>query len=115
MFVHLACHRWSTNLSDMDPIEENELGGCQRWKLFFVVPGWYMPYFHLLPFVNNEQYGEGEMSQAIVFVYVFAFIFALTLSLLESCCSYLKVAFFWLIVRVIFTIFNINIPFFVSW
>ena len=39
-----------------------------------------MPYFRLLPFVNNEQYGEGEISQAVVFVYFFAFIFALTLS-----------------------------------
>ena len=44
-----------------------------------------MPYFQFLPFVNNEQYGEGEMSQAVVFVYVFAFNFALTLSPLEVC------------------------------
>ena len=44
-----------------------------------------MPYFHLLPVVNNEQYGEGEMSQAVVFVYFFAFNFALTLSPLEVC------------------------------
>ena len=42
-----------------------------------------MPYLHLLPFVNNEQYGEGEMSQAVVFVYVLAFNFALTISPLE--------------------------------
>ena len=26
-----------------------------------------MPYFHPLPFVKNEKYGEGEMSQAVVF------------------------------------------------
>ena len=63
----------------MEFTEENDLGGCQIWKLFFVVPGWFIPYFHLLPFVNNEQYGEGEMSQVVVFVYVFAFNFALTL------------------------------------
>ena len=53
---------------DMDLIKENELGGSQRWKLLFVVTGWFMTYFHLLPFVKNEQYGEGEMSQAVVFV-----------------------------------------------
>ena len=70
---------------DVDLIEENELSGCQRWKLLFVVPGWFIPYFHLLPFVNNEQYGEGETSQAIVFVYFFAFNFALNLSPLEVC------------------------------
>ena len=83
LFVHLACHMWSTNLMDVDLIEENELSGCQRWKFFFVIPGWFMPYLHLLPFVNNEQYGEGETSRFLVFVYVFAFNFALTLSPLE--------------------------------
>ena len=76
VFVQLACHRWSTNLFDMDLIKENQLGWCQRWKLFFVVPGWFMPYFYLLPFVNNKQYGESEMSQYVVFVYIFAFNFA---------------------------------------
>ena len=85
VFVHLACHRWSTNLLDVDLIEENELGGCQRWKLFFVVPGCFMPYFHLLYFVNNEQYVEGEISQVFVFMYVFTFNFALTISPLELC------------------------------
>ena len=70
---------------DVDLIEEKYLGGCQRWNLFFVVPGWFMTYFHLPPFVNNEQYGEGEMNQAVVFVYVFAFNFSLTLSPLEVC------------------------------
>ena len=44
-----------------------------------------MPYFHLLPFVNNKEYGEGEMIQAIVFVYIFAFNFTLALSPLEVC------------------------------
>ena len=44
-----------------------------------------MPYFHLLPFVNNKQYGEGEMSQAVVFAYFFSFNFALTLSPREVC------------------------------
>ena len=83
VFVHFACHRWSINLLDVDLIEENKLGGCQRRKLFFVVPGWFMPYFHLLPFVNNEQYGEGEMSRVDVSVYVFAFNLALTISPME--------------------------------
>ena len=40
-----------------------------------------MPYFHLLPFVNNEQYGEVEMSQALVFVYLFPFLCTYSLSL----------------------------------
>ena len=68
MFILLACHRWSTNLLDVDLFKENELGGYQIWKLFFVVPVWFMPYFRLLNFVNNEQYGEGEMSRVVVFV-----------------------------------------------
>ena len=44
-----------------------------------------MPYFQFLNFVNNEQYGEGEMIKAVVFVYVYAFIFAPNLSPLEVC------------------------------
>ena len=44
-----------------------------------------MPYFHLLPFANKEQYEEGEMSQAVVFVYVFAFNFSLALFNQEVC------------------------------
>ena len=36
-----------------------------------------MPYFHLITFVNNKQYGESEMSQVVVFVYIFAFNFHL--------------------------------------
>ena len=44
-----------------------------------------MPYLRLLPFVNNKQYGEGEMSQSVVFVYFFAFNFALNLSPQEVC------------------------------
>ena len=80
VFVHLACHMWSTNLLDVDLIEENKIGGCQIWKLFFVVSGWFMTYFHLFPFVNNAQYGEGSMSRVVVFVYVFAFNFSLIIS-----------------------------------
>ena len=63
MFVQLDCHMWSTNLLAVDLTKENELGRCQIWKLFFVVSGRFVPYFHFLPFVNNEQYGEGETSQ----------------------------------------------------
>ena len=37
------------------------------------------------PFLINEQYGEGEMSRVVVFVYVSAFNFALTISPLEFC------------------------------
>ena len=86
LFVHISCHRWSNKFMDVELIEENELDGCQRLKLFFVVPGWFLPYFHPPPsFVNNEQYGEYEMSQAFVFVYIFAFNFALTLSPLGFC------------------------------
>ena len=69
----------------MELIEENNLGGCQKWKLLYFVPGWFMPYFQLLPFLNNTQYGEDEMSQAVVFVYVFAINLALILSPLEVC------------------------------
>ena len=85
VFFHQAYHRWSTNFLDVEIIEENDVGGCQTWKFFFVILGWFMPYFHLLPFLINEQYGEGEMSRVFVFVYVFAFNFALTLSSLEVC------------------------------
>ena len=92
VFVHLACNRWSTNLLDMDLIKENKLGGCQRWKLLFVVTGWFMTYFRLLPFVKNEQHGEGEMSQAVVFIYVFAFNFALTIYPLEVCWAWSTIA-----------------------
>ena len=42
-----------------------------------------MSYFHILPFVKKRQYGEGEMSQVVIFVYVFAFNFSLTISPLE--------------------------------
>ena len=76
---------WSTNLTHVERIEEKELSGYHIWKLFFVVLGWFMPYFHVLHFVNNEQYGEGGISRVVVFVYVFAFNFALTLSPLEVC------------------------------
>ena len=85
MFVKIDCHRRSTELLDMELVKENKLGGYQRWKLFFFVPGCFMPYFHLLPFVNNEQYGEGEMSQVVVYVYFFAFNFTPTLYPLEFC------------------------------
>ena len=85
VLVQLACHRWTANLLDVELIQENELGGCQRWKLLFFVPGWLMPYFRLLPFFNNEQCGEGEMSQVFFFVYGFVFNFALTISPLEFC------------------------------
>ena len=36
----------------------------------FVVTGWYMAYFHINPLVFREQYGEGEMSQVVIFVLV---------------------------------------------
>ena len=32
VLVKLACHRWSTDLLDMDLIEENKLGRCQIWN-----------------------------------------------------------------------------------
>ena len=70
---------------DVDLIKENKLGEFQRLKLLFVIPGWFMPYLHLLTFVNNKQYGEGKMSRFVVYVYVFAFNFALPISPLEVC------------------------------
>ena len=66
--------RWRSNLSNLLDM-----------KLFFVVSGLFMPYFHLPPFVKNEQCGEGEMSQDVVFVYFIFFLSALTLSPLEVC------------------------------
>ena len=59
VLVQLACHMWSANLLDVELIQENQLGGFQRQKLLFFVPGWFITYFYLLPFVNNKQYGEG--------------------------------------------------------
>ena len=35
-----------------------------------------MPYLYLLPFLISKQYGEGDISQVVVFVYVFAFNFS---------------------------------------
>ena len=59
VFIKLTCRRWSTDMLYVDLIKENKLGGCQRCKLLFVVPGCFMSYFHLLPIVNYEQDGEG--------------------------------------------------------
>ena len=67
----------------VDLIKENKLGGYQRRKLFFIVPGWDMTYFHLLIFVIDKQYVEGELSLVVVFVYVFVFNFTLTIFPLE--------------------------------
>ena len=85
MFNKLAYRRWSTDLLDVEIIKENKLGGFQRWKLFFFVPGWFMSYFHLLPFVDNGKYVEGEMSQFFFFAYFFALNFALNISPMELC------------------------------
>ena len=35
-----------------------------------------MPYFHLVPFLFSAQYGEGEMSQVVIFVSVY-YLFAI--------------------------------------
>ena len=43
-----------------------------------------MPYFHLPPFVKNEQYREGEMSQAVVFVYFITYFWHLLFILRKS-------------------------------
>ena len=82
---HLACPRWFTNLLDVDLIEEKRAGWMSDMEVGFVIPGWFMPYFHLLTFGNSKQYGEGEMSRFIVFVYVFVFNLALALSSKELC------------------------------
>ena len=94
VFVKLTYRRCSNYLLGVDIIKENKLGGCQRWKLFFVVPVWFMSYFRLLPFVYNKQYGEGEMSWVVVYVYVFAFIFLLTISPVEACWAWSTIASF---------------------
>ena len=84
VLFHLDCHRWSNNLLDVKLIEVNNLGWCQTRNLFFVVPVWFMTYFHLLPFFNDKQYGEGEMSQAVVIVYFFLFFLHLLFLLRNS-------------------------------
>ena len=71
----LNCCMWNSS--------KKKLNQYQRRKLLFIIPGWDMPYFHLLIFVINEQYVEGEISLVVVFVYVFAFNFALTIFPLE--------------------------------
>ena len=43
-----------------------------------------MPYFRLLPFVNNEQYGEGEMSRFLSLFAYFCLILYLIFLLWES-------------------------------
>ena len=48
----------------------------------FFVTGWYMPYFHLLLFVIIKQYGEGDMSQFVIFVLVLSFLYILVVYLL---------------------------------
>ena len=68
---------------DMNISKENELGVCQRCKLFFVVSWCFMPYFHLTPFVNKKQFREDEISQVVVFVHLFVFNFAIALSPLK--------------------------------
>ena len=60
-----TCWGWTTDLFDMNPVKEYKLGGCQWRKLGFIVTGWYMPYFHLFPFLLSEQYGEGEISRVL--------------------------------------------------
>ena len=62
MFVTFTCNRWSTDFFDVELIEENKLVRCQRRKFFFLIPVWDRLHFHLLPFVINEKYVEGEMS-----------------------------------------------------
>ena len=56
----------------------------------FFVTGWYMPYFHLLIFVISEQYGEGEISQVVIFVSVLSFILFFVLYLLFILWTYVE-------------------------
>ena len=51
LFVLPTWCRWSANLFDLKLVKEYKLDGCQWRNLGFVVTGWYMPYFHLYPFV----------------------------------------------------------------
>ena len=92
MFVDPTCWMWSSNLLYLDLIEENELGGFERKNLFFVIPVSYMPYFLLLPFVIIKQYGEGEISRCVVFVYVLVFNFILTIFPLGVCSAWSTIA-----------------------
>ena len=49
IFITFTCSRCPTELLDVELIKENKLGIFQRRKLLSVIPGWYMPCFHLLP------------------------------------------------------------------
>ena len=51
----------------MNLVEEYKLGVGQLRKLGFIITGWYMPYFHLFPFVFSKQYGEGDISRVDIF------------------------------------------------
>ena len=84
MFITFTCIRWSTEFLDVDPIEENKLGRYHKRMLLFFLPGWYMPHFHLLPFVINKRYGEGEMSRVVVFFISYNLILHLLFSLWKS-------------------------------
>ena len=70
IIIQPTCCRFSADLFGMDIFKEYKLGGWQWRKLFFVVTGWYMTYFHLFPFIFSEQYVEGEISQVVIFVSV---------------------------------------------
>ena len=69
-FIPPTCFRWSADFFDMNLVKEYKLGGCQWRKLGSVVTWWYMPYFHLFPFVFSKKYGEGEISRVVIFVSV---------------------------------------------
>ena len=85
MFITFTCRRCSTELLDVELIEEKKLGRCQGSKLLFVLPLWDIPHFYLIPFLINKQYVEGEILRVIVFVYVFSFNLALTTFPMEVC------------------------------
>ena len=57
-----------------EPSQIIKVGWISTKEAFFVVIGWYMPYFHLFPFVFSEKYGEVEISRVVIFVYVYHFI-----------------------------------------
>ena len=58
-----TCWGCTTDLFDINVVNEYNLYGFQWRELGFILIGWYMHYFHIFPFVLSKQYGEGEISR----------------------------------------------------
>ena len=75
VFVHLACHMWSTNLFDVDLNRRKQAELMSETEVIICRTRMVRALFPPPPFCKKKQYGEGEMSQAVVFVYFIIYIF----------------------------------------